>query len=263
MSLNNKTALITGASSGIGAAFANVFAQNNFNLILVARRTEHLIKIKNDLAAHQVKIICITKDLAHVDAAQELYDEIHQTKLTVDVLINNAGFGGQGIFHERNWLDEAQMMDLNMRTLSHLCHLFLPEMVARNQGKILNVASSAGLLPGGPLQSTYFATKAFVVSLSNGISAELEGTNVTVTALCPGATKTEFEKTAGLEGTKLFSGKLYSAKEVAQDGYNALMKGKRIKKTGLSFINRINLALAPFVPDSLILSMIKKMQVKK
>lgn len=260
--MNEKTVLITGASSGIGAEFAKIFAKKRFNLVLVARREELLEQIKGELSINPIDITTISINLALPNAAEKLFEKITQFNLNIDILVNNAGVGGQGYFYKRRWQDEFNMMQLNMVALSQLCHLFIPSMIERGYGKILNVASSAGLLAGGPLQSTYFATKSFVISFSKGISEELVGTGVTVTALCPGATNTEFEKTAGLEGTALFSGKLYSPELVAEDGFHALMQEKRIKKTGLSFLNRINLALAPLVPDSLTLRMIKKMQTK-
>jgi short-subunit dehydrogenase len=256
-----KTALITGASSGIGAELARLHAANGDNLILVARRIEKLEALKAEL--NNVQVECISMDLTVENAAQKLFDEVSTRNIEIDYLINNAGFGGQGYFHERPWKDENNMMQLNMVTLAQLCHLFLPTMVKRDSGRILNIASSAGLIPGGPLQSMYFATKAFVVSLSNGIAGELKGSNVTITALCPGATETEFEKTAGLQDTDLFSGKIYSAKSVATDGFNAMMAGKRQKKTALGFMNSVNFKLMPFIPDGVILGMIKKMQVKK
>ena len=256
-----KTALITGASSGIGAELARLHAANGDNLVLVARRIDKLEELKAEL--NNVQVNCISMDLAVENAGQKLFDEVAKLNIEIDYLINNAGLGGQGYYHERSWKAENNMMQLNMITLAQLCHLFLPIMIKRNSGRILNIASSAGLIPGGPLQSTYFATKAFVVSLTNGIAGELIDSNVTITALCPGATETEFEKTAGLEDTDLFSGKIFSAKAVALDGFNAMMSGKRQKKTALGFMNSVNFKLMPFIPDGVILGMIKKMQEKK
>lgn len=256
-----KTALITGASSGIGKELAYLMASQKVNLILTARRTEVLKKIKAELETnHAIKVTCFTEDLAQPNGAQSLFNAIKSQQLTVDYLVNNAGFGGQGYFHERSWKDEAAMLQLNISTLTQLCHLFLPEMVKRNSGRILNVASSAGLIPAGPLQSVYFATKAYVVSFSQGIAGELLDSPITITALCPGATATEFEKTAKLEGSDLFSGKTFTAKEVAQDGYNAMMNGELIKTTALTLAQKINIKLAPLVPKKMILKQIKEMQ---
>lgn len=259
-----KTALITGATSGIGKELAYLIAADKINLILTARRSELLEQIKQDLeSTFDITVNCFTEDLAKPNSANSLYDKINTANLTVDYLINNAGFGGQGYFYEREWQKEAQMMQLNMITLTQLCHLFLPQMIQRNSGKILNIASSAGLIPAGPMQSVYFATKAYVVSFSQGIAGELMDTPITVTALCPGATATEFEKTADLENTDLFSGKTFSAKEVAQDGYNAMLAGELVKTTALTTAQKINIKLAPLVPKKLILKQIKEMQMVK
>ncbi len=256
-----KTALITGASSGIGKELAYLMASQKINLIITARRTEALETIKHKLEnSYPIKVVCITEDLATPKGAQSLFDKIKAQHLTVDFLINNAGFGGQGYFHERKWEDEAAMLQLNINTLTQLSHLFLPEMVQRNSGRILNVASSAGLIPAGPLQSVYFATKAYVLSFSQGIAGELADTPITVTALCPGATATEFEKTANLEGSDLFSGKTFTAKQVAKDGYEAMMKGELVKTTALSFIQKLNIKAIPLIPTKIILKQIKNMQ---
>jgi len=259
-----KTALITGASSGIGKELAFLMASKKINLIITARRAEALNEIKKELeTAHQIQVTCITQDLAQVNGAQLLFDEIQSKNLTVDYLINNAGFGGHGYFHERKWQDEATMLQLNITTLTQLCHLFLPKMVQRNSGRILNVASSAGIVPAGPLQSVYFATKAYVLSFSQGIAGELMDTPITVTALCPGATATEFEKVANLENTDLFAGKIFSAAEVAKDGYNAMMKGDLVKLTALTLAQKLNMKAIPFVPTKIILKQLKEMQEKK
>lgn len=259
-----KTALITGASSGIGKELAYIMACKKINLILTARRTEVLKKIKTELETnYAIKVYYFTEDLAQPNGAQSLFDAIKAQQLSVDYLVNNAGFGGQGYFHERGWEEEAAMLQLNISTLTQLCHLFLPEMIKRNSGRILNVASSAGLIPAGPLQSVYFATKAYVVSFSQGIAGELMDTPITVTALCPGATATEFEKTAKLEGSDLFSGKTFTAKEVALDGYNAMINGELIKTTALTLAQKLSIKAIPLVPKKMILKQIKKMQAVK
>ena len=256
-----KTALITGASSGIGKELAYLMASKKINLIITARRSEALQEIKTELEKlYTVKVVCITEDLATPTGAKSLFNNVKSQNLTVDYLINNAGFGGQGYFYERKWEDEAAMLQLNINSLTQLCHLFLPEMVQRNSGRILNVASSAGLIPAGPLQSVYFATKAYVLSFSQGIAGELINTPITVTALCPGATATEFEKTAKLEGSDLFSGKTFTAKQVAKDGFKAMMKGKLVKTTALTLAQKINIKAIPLVPTKMILKQIKNMQ---
>ena len=256
-----KTALITGASSGIGKAMAELMASKGINLVITARRAKVLETLKSNLKTqHQVSVNCIGLDLVEANAAQNLYTKVEALGITVDYLVNNAGFGGQGKFYERKWDDEAAMLQLNIVALTQLTHLFLPGMVSRNSGRILNVASSAGLTPGGPLQSVYFATKAYVISFSQGLAGELFDTNITVTALCPGATATEFEKTANLEKTELFAGKTFSAEEVAKDGYEAMMKGDFKCLTALSAFQKLNIKAIPFVPAKMVLKQIKEMQ---
>ena len=256
-----KTALITGASSGIGKSIAQLMASKGINLVVTARRLEALEELKKELEiAHKVNVNCISLDLAKPDSAQSLFDEIQQLGIDIDYLVNNAGFGGRGLFYERKWNDESAMMQLNMVSLTQLTHLFLPQMVKRGSGKILNVASSAGLIPGGPLQSVYFATKAYVLSFSQGLAGELEGKGVTVTAVCPGATATEFEKVAKLEKTKLFAGKNFSPEMVANDGYNAMMKGDLKCVTALTASQKLTMKTIPFVPTKMILKQIKDLQ---
>ncbi|MBI9034826.1 MAG: SDR family oxidoreductase [Bacteroidales bacterium] len=257
----NKIALITGASSGIGKDLAIIHASKGGDLILVARREEKLKDLQTEITEkYKVKVELIMKDLANPKAARELYDEILSKGIAIDYLINNAGFGGQGFFHERDWEAERDMINLNVMTLTELTHLFLPQMIERNSGKILQVASSAAFVPGGPLQSVYYATKAYVLSFTQGLAGELTDTNVTVTALCPGATATEFEQTAGLEHTGLFSGKNYDSFSVAHDGYKAMMKGQIVKPTALPLSMRITMKLMPFLPKKLVLKQIREMQ---
>ena len=256
-----KTALITGASSGIGKAMAKLMASKSINLIITARRLEALQELKKSLEnSYKIKVNCIDLDLVEASAVRTLYNKVESLGITVDYLVNNAGFGGQGSFYERKWQDESAMMQLNMVALTQLTHLFLPGMVKRNSGKILNVASSAGLIPGGPLQSVYFATKAYVISFSQGLAGELFNKNVTVTALCPGATATEFEKTANLEKTQLFVGKTFSAEAVAKDGYKAMMNGDLKCLTALTAFQKLNIKAIPFVPTKMVLKQIKGMQ---
>ena len=256
-----ETALITGASSGIGKSFAQLFASKGINLVITARRLHMLKELKQSLeTTHKIQVDIISLDLSKVNSAESLFNEVQNLGIQVDYLINNAGFGGRGLFYEREWKDEAAMMQLNMVTLTQLTHLFLPEMVKRGSGRVLNVASSAGLIPGGPLQSVYFATKAYVVSFSQGIASELEGTGVTVTALCPGATATEFEKVAKLEKTKLFAGKTFSSNAVANDGYKAMMNGDLMCLTALTASQKFTMKTIPFVPTKMILKQIKDLQ---
>ena len=220
-----KTALITGASSGIGKELARIHAENGGDLVIVARRQEQLDALKEELEKqHSVRVTVIAKDLGRPEAAQEIFEEVTAAGIEVEYLINNAGFGGHGKFHEREWEQDLAMIQLNVVALTALCRLFLPEMVKRNRGRILNVSSTASFMPG-PLQAVYFATKAFVTFLSNAVAEELHDKKVTVTALLPGATETEFAQTSGMDKTGLFA-KTVSARSVAEDGYEGMMRGK-------------------------------------
>ncbi|WP_373493620.1 SDR family NAD(P)-dependent oxidoreductase [Aquiflexum sp.] len=257
-----KTALITGASSGIGKEFAHIHAEKGDNLIIVARRLEKLEELQKELEGiHKIQVVPIDKDLGVSGAAKELFDEIKIKNIQVDYLINNAGFGLRGKFHELPWERQIEMINLNMIALTELMYLFLPEMVNRNSGKILNISSTASLMPG-PLQAVYFATKSYVTSISNAVAEELHDTNITVTALMPGATKTEFAKTSGLEGTDLFKSTV-NPRSVAQDGYKAMIKGKLNVISGFPLSQRISTALMPFMPKKMILQQIRKMQELK
>ena len=199
-----KTALITGASSGIGKELARIHASKGGNLILVARRTEALEALKTELeSTYGIQVNTFTQDLTQAHAAKKVYDFVNHSGLEVDYLMNNAGFGGHGVFIDRPLDKDLEMIQLNVSALVELTHLFLQDMKERGYGKILNTASTAGFLPG-PLQATYFATKAFVISFTEGLSYELRNSGITVTALCPGPVKTEFEHVAGLEGGTMF-----------------------------------------------------------
>jgi uncharacterized protein len=241
------TALVTGASSGIGTELAREHAKRGGDLVLVARRRDRLEALQRELeAAHGVRVSIFDRDLALPDAAESLVRELEDAGLRIDVLINNAGFGGHGKFHQRDWADDKQMIQLNIMTLAALTRLLLPAMIARRSGHVLNVASVAGFLPG-PLQATYYATKAFVLTLSEALSNELKGAGVTVTVLCPGATQTEFESRANLGGTRLFVAGVAPASAVAACGYAAMLKGKSLAIPGLSnkFMARVLIPLTP------------------
>jgi short-subunit dehydrogenase len=219
------TALITGASSGIGEELAWVHAEKGGDLILVARRQERLDALAEVIASeHAVTVDVIAMDLAEAGAAQALLEAVAAQGLTVDILINNAGLGAHGIFHEAALERQTHMIDLNITALTELTHLFVQGMVERGEGMILNVGSSAGFLPG-PLQAVYYASKAYVNSFSQAIANELEGTGVTVTVLCPGPVATEFQDTADLEGVRGFEFAA-SARSVAEAGYRAMEEGR-------------------------------------
>ena len=258
--MNKKTALITGASSGIGKELARIHAEKGGNLVVVARSEDKLNALKRELEEeHSVTVTVIPKDLTESNPAQEIYDAVRDAGIRVDYLINNAGFGGHGKFHERAWEDDMAMIQLNVVTLTALCRLFLPDFVARNSGRILNVSSTASLPPGGPLQAVYFATKHYVTALSNGIAGELHDSEVTVTALLPGATETQFAKSAGMGDTKLFAN-AFSPRSVADEGYDGMIAGKLDVVSGLTFTQKMMMATVPFAPKKMLLKQIRKMQ---
>ncbi|MFT5207193.1 MAG: short-subunit dehydrogenase [Candidatus Omnitrophota bacterium] len=227
-----KTALITGASSGIGKGLAHVHALQGGDVILVARREERLKELKSQLEkADKIKVEIVVKDLSIPGAGLELHEEVASLGLEVDYLINNAGFGSYGPFDEENWQDVENMLQVNLINMSSLCHAYIADFRRKGQGRILNVASSGGFLPG-PLQAVYFASKAYAVSFSQAIANELKDSGITVTALCPGLTDTEFGDVAGVSHTQSFRIKAASADAVAKAGYQAMLKGKVLEIPG-------------------------------
>lgn len=260
--MNKKVALITGASSGIGREFARIHAANGGDLIIIARRKEKLNELKEKLEKkYNVNIKVIAKDLTLPESPMEIYNEIKEEGINVDYLINNAGFGGRGYFYERLMELDLQMIQVNIVTLTTLTRLFLPDFVKRNSGKILNVSSTATLMPG-PLQAVYYATKAYVLSFSNAIAQELKDTNITVTALLPGATETEFAKTSDMSKTAVFK-KTANPYEVAKEGYDAMIKGKLDVVAGLTSSQKVTMSMLKFMPKKLMLKQVYQMQQEK
>ena len=232
MTKERKTALVTGASSGIGAELARIHAGRGGDLVVVARRRDRLESLKAQLeATHRVTVHVLSKDLTQAEAPQQIYDEVRSLGVPVDYLVNNAGFGYRGFFHKQDWAVNEAMIKVNLLALAALTRLFVPDMVARHSGRILNVASMAGFLPG-PLNSTYYATKAFVISFSEAIANELASTGVTVTVLCPGPTESEFTRIAQMGDINL-ARTLASARQVAEVGYEALLRGKTVVVPGV------------------------------
>lgn len=257
-----KTALITGASGGIGKELATIHAEKGGDLIIVARRQEKLDELKKELEKKfGNKVIAITKDLSIPGSAGELFKEVEALGIQVDYLMNNAGFGLRGKFYQLPYDRQMQMINLNMGAVTELMYLFLPTMVKRNSGKILNTSSTAALLPG-PLQAVYYASKAYVSFLSNAVAEELHDTNISVTALLPGATETEFAKISGMDKTDLFN-KTASARSVAEDGYNAMIKGKLDVISGLTRSQKMMMSMLPFIPKKMILKQTRQMQEVK
>lgn len=226
-----RTALITGASSGIGLELAHVLADEKSDLILVARNKEKLLALTEELKRNNaINVKVIAKDLSKPEEVAALIDEVKNDN--IQYLINNAGFGYFGAYHQCDWKTTQDMMELNMTTLAHLTHSLLPKMIERGSGKILNVASVAGFLPG-PNMAVYYATKAFVLHFSEALAQELKGTGVTVTALCPGPTESQFMEVSGMAQSKLVKGrKLPTSKQVAEFGYQAMMRGQHVAVHG-------------------------------
>jgi short-subunit dehydrogenase len=236
MGTSGKTALVTGASSGIGAELARIHAEHGGNLIVTARRRDRLESLKTELeAAHGVTVHVLPKDLAQSEAPQQIHDEVRSRGLPIDYLMNNAGFGYRGRFHEQPWARNEAMIKVNILALAALTRMFLPEMIERGSGRILNVASMAGFLPG-PLHAVYYASKAFVISFSEAIANELTGTGVTVTVLCPGPVDTEFTEHAQMRGVKLPT-RTASAREIAEIGYQTMLEGRTVVVPG--FLNKL------------------------
>jgi uncharacterized protein len=228
-----KTALITGASLGIGRELAKLFGADHYDLVLAARDAARLAQFANELQQQfGITAKSFPLDLTASSAPQFLFDQLLRENIGVDVLVNNAGYGKLGSFSKVSAEDNLGQIQLNIVALTHLTNLFLGPMLERKSGKILNVASTAGFQPG-PTMAVYYATKAYVISFSEAIASELRGTGVSVTCLCPGATDTNFQKVAGTEETTLFRRlRPMEAPTVARDGYRALMKGKPLVISG-------------------------------
>lgn len=257
----SDTALVTGASSGIGAEFARYHAGKGGDVILTARREDALAALKEELeGAHSVKAHVFALDLGARGGAQALYEKIRAAGLEIDILINNAGFGGQGRHLERPLGDEMDMIELNVGAVVALTHQVAKDMTARGSGRILNVASTAGFMPG-PNQAVYFATKAFVISYSAALDQEVRRKGVTVTVLAPGYVETEFAQRSGLEGTKLVKGGGRSARSVARHGYDAMMAGKLVT-VNEPLLSLVVNWIIPLMPRRTVLKMIERMQAK-
>jgi uncharacterized protein len=244
--LMSKTALITGASAGLGTDLAWLFAESGHDLVLVARRREKLEEIARDIRSkHSITIHVVSEDLAHTGAAERITMELARRSVEVEVLVNNAGFGTTGAFAERDLVRELEMVQVNIVALMELTHALLPAMIGRRSGRVLNMGSTAGFLPG-PFMSVYYASKAFVNSFTEALSFELAGTGVTATVCCPGATATEFAKVAGNDKSPLFKARVMSSREVAEEAYAATMAGRPLVVTG--FANKVKIASLRLAP---------------
>lgn len=255
------TALITGASNGIGLELAKVHASKGGDLVLVARNKSRLDELKTELESqYKVSVYTIGKDLSTINSAQEVYEETTKQNIQIDYLINNAGFGDFGMFVETEWNKELQMINLNITTLTQFTKLYLQDMVKRRSGKIMNVASTAAF-QSGPTMAVYFATKAYVLSFSEAVNNEVSDKGVTITTLCPGATESGFQAAAAMEESNLVKGKkLPTSKEVADYGYASMMKGKTVAIHGL--MNWIMANSVRFVPRAIVVKLTRKIQDK-
>lgn len=255
-----QTALITGASSGIGEALARLLAADKTNLILVARRQEKLRTLAEDLsAAHGVRVDVLPADLSQPDEPLRVVAEVERMGLQVDLLVNNAGFGLVGPLADRPEVDLAEMVQVNVSAVVRLTRLLLPGMLARKRGGILNLASTAAYQPG-PTMAVYFASKAFVLSFSEGLYAELAGTGVTVTCLCPGPTDTGFSDRSGIGETLLFRLGMLRADYVARAGLRALRRGQAICTPGI--FNWLTATAVRFTPRPVVRFLAQRLLVR-
>jgi len=256
------TALVTGASGGIGEALARLLAAGGANVVLLARSAERLASLAAELsAAHRVQATVLAHDLSAPGAAEAIVAELSTRELTIDILVNNAGFGTYGPFATTSADEELALMQVNIVALTMLTKRLLPSMIERRHGRILNVASTAAFQPG-PLMAVYYASKAYVLSLSEALSKETEGTGVTVTCLCPGPTATGFQDRAQMGESKLFSTLgVAGAAGVARAGYDGMMAGRAIVVPGLT--NKIGVQMLRVAPRALVRSMIRRIQEQK
>lgn len=254
-----ETALITGASGGIGLDLAHLFARDGHDLVLVARSEDKLQALARDLEKHHhVTAHVIAADLSKPDAPSRLLEETRTRRLQIDVLVNNAGYGLNGPFSETDLQKELEMIQVNISALTHLTKLFLRGMVARRSGRILNVASTAAFQPG-PLMAVYYASKAYVLSFSEALAEELRDSGVTVTTLCPGPTSTGFAAAADMTSSRLFTMTTpMTSMDVARIGYRAMLRGKRVAITG--FRNKMSAQSVRIAPRSLVTKIVRKLQ---
>lgn len=260
----SNLALITGSYGGLGSCFAQIHASIGGDLILVGKDSTKLATQKQFLCKkyNKINVYTISADLSDKEQVTEVYRNCLQNNLKPDILINNAGFGGQGCFVSRDKEEDMKMIEVNICALTLLCKLFLPDFVERGSGHVLNVSSIASLIPG-PLQTCYFATKAYVSSFSNGIWQELKGSGVTLTCLMPGVMETGFISRGNLTNTKLFSYKSADPMKVAQEGYKAMLKGKMNIISGPTALEKLLMIFSPLLPKRPVLTIVEKLQARK
>jgi hypothetical protein len=255
-SANSETVLVTGASSGIGLELVKCFAADGCRLILVARNQDALEKLAEELRSkNKIEAIVLPADLSLSETPKRIFQELSAQKVSVDILVNNAGFGAIGAFAQLPLDRQIEMIQVNITALTELTGLFLPGMIERRRGGILNVSSVAGFVPG-PGMAIYYATKAFVLSFTEALATELEGMGVKVTALCPGPTPTNFGNVAGSKKVRLIRVPGTSAEKVARDGHAAFRRGRTISIPGLQ--NKFVIYLVRLMPRKLIRKIVRK-----
>ena len=253
-----ETALITGASAGIGRELARQFAAEKSNLVLVARRRERLEELAADLRRqHGIQVHVVAADLGQPDAPQAIVDTLAGDELTIDVLVNNAGFGILGPVAELDLSRQLEMVQVNVAALTHLTRLLLPGMLQRRRGGVLNVASTAGF-QAGPFMAVYYATKAYVISFSEALADEVASSGVAVSCLCPGPTATEFAATAKMGSALMFRLQTMTAQEVAQAGYRGFRRGKLLIVPG--WLNYLGSMSIRFISRSMARWIAKRLQ---
>jgi uncharacterized protein len=258
--MSKETALITGASSGIGWELAKLFAEDKCDLVLVARSKEKLLQLADELRSkHGVEVVVLRKDLADSAAPQAIIDELAARNMPVDVLVNNAGFGAVGPVATLPLEKQLEMIQVNVTSLTHLTRLFLPGMIERGRGGIFNVGSTAGFQPG-PNMAVYYATKAFVLSFSEALAEELAGTPLKVTCLAPGPTATGFGAVSGMDNSFIFKLGAMNATAVAQAGYRGFRRGKVVVIPGLK--NKLGAFSVRFAPRSIVRKIVKRLQAQ-
>jgi len=259
MDNKGKYALVTGATSGIGFELAKLFAADGYNLVITARDETHLENARAELVGSGIEVVTIAKDLFDREQAFSLYAEVKQRGIEIDVLVNNAGQGLYGKFDRTDIDRELMIIDLNIASLVILTKCFLTDMTGRNSGKILNLASVASKLPG-PWQAVYHGTKAFVLSFTEAVREETKDTNITITALMPGVTDTDFFNKADMLESKAVQDEdsMADPADVARDGYDALMAGKDKIISGLK--NKMQIAMANVTPDSIVAHQMNEQQ---
>lgn len=257
--IENKkmTVLITGTTSGIGYELSKLFANDGFNLVLVSRDNEKLKKQKEEFEKiYGVNIYTISKDLSEINAPKDIFLEVKNQNIHIDILVNNAGFNESGAFSDTDIEKELRMIQVHVASLTYLTKLFLPGMIKNKYGKILNLGSTGSFAPC-PLDGVYAATKAYVLSFSNAIRAELGGTGVTISTLCPGATNTAFAKKANIEDTLLFKMFVMDPNKVASIAYRKFMNNKKVIITG--FYNKMLVCSMSITPNKILDSISMKL----